>query len=163
MKKHLTILAILFVSYNLHSQVLISLLFGEKLNSPGLEFGLEGGFNWADNNGFDAEDRLRTFNLGFYFDIKLKNQFYLYTGVLVKSSMGAAKLSDADLDFLQVETYEEDGDYSQRIKYFVVPALAKYKFKNHFYLEGGPQFGLMHNAWVEFKYSDEDIKAQVRE
>ncbi len=104
---------------------------GDKLNSEGLEFGLEGGFNWSNISGLEANKSLSTFNLGYYFNIRLKNQWYLYTGVLVKSKLGVEKLSANDLNFLQTDVYEEEGDYSQVLNYFLVPALAKYKFKNN--------------------------------
>jgi len=58
----------------MQGQVLISLLFGDMLNSDGLEFGLEGGFNWSKVSGMETNSSLRTFNLGFYFDIRLKDQ-----------------------------------------------------------------------------------------
>ena len=45
----------------------------DKLNSEGLEFGLEGGVNWSNISNLDADKSLSTFNLGFYFDFKLKN------------------------------------------------------------------------------------------
>ncbi|WP_394774213.1 hypothetical protein [Flavobacterium sp.] len=45
MKKGLLLLIALFCMAPARSQVLISLLFGDKLNSPFLEFGLDGGIN----------------------------------------------------------------------------------------------------------------------
>ena len=131
MRKHLLIIVFLFVGISSQSQVLISLIMGDKLNSEGLEFGLEGGFNWSNISGLEANKSLSTFNLGYYFNIRLKNQWYLYTGVLVKSKLGVEKLSANDLNFLQTDVYEEEGDYSQVLNYFLVPALAKYKFKNN--------------------------------
>ena len=80
-------------------------------------------------SGLDTNRSLTAFNLGFYFDMRLKNQWYLNTGVLVKFKLGADKLSTNDLNFLQADVYEEEGDYSQVMNYFLVPALAKYKFK----------------------------------
>lgn len=139
----------------MHSQILLTVLFGDKLNSDGLEFGLEGGFNWSDIAGLEADKRLSTFNLGFYFDFRLKNQWNIYTGVLVKSKLGDDYLTANDLDFLGIEPYEVEGHYSQKINYFIVPALLKYNFENRMYLELGPQFGLMYKSWVEFN-SDED-------
>ena len=146
------------MGFTSHSQVLLSILFGDKLNSDGLEFGLEGGFNWSDISGLDADKRLSTFNLGFYFDFRLKNQWNIYTGVLVKSKLGAHKLSPEDLAFLEITpNLEENGNYSQVLNYFIVPALLKYNFKNRMYVEAGPQFGLMYRSWVEFE-SDLDNK-----
>ncbi|MDW7690635.1 porin family protein [Flammeovirgaceae bacterium SG7u.111] len=161
MKKCIPLFLLMFISFNLHSQVLISLLLGDKLNSPNLEFGLEGGFNWSGNSGFESNKKLRTFNLGFYFDIRLKEQLFLYTGVLVKSKLGAAKLSDADLAILKIDKFQEEGDYSQVLQSFVIPIFAKYKLKNHFYIEGGPQLGWQYKSWVEFNQSNADMKSKV--
>jgi opacity protein-like surface antigen len=158
-KKFIALLVIVLMGFTSHSQVLLSILFGDKLNSDGLEFGLEGGFNWSDISGLDADKRLSTFNLGFYFDFRLKNQWNIYTGVLVKAKLGDDKLSPADLEFLEITpNAEENGNYSQVLNYFLVPALLKYNFKNRMYVEAGPQFGLMYKSWVEFE-SDLDAKS----
>ncbi len=163
MRKYFIILALFFFTSSAQSQVLISLLFGDKLNSEGLEFGLEGGFNWSSVSSLEAGDRLSTFNLGFYFDIRLTDPWYLYTGVLVRSRLGVDGLSPNDLAFLQADVYPEQGEYSQVMNYFLVPALAKYKFENRIYVEGGLQFGLMYDAWVEFNSDVDGKKAVIRE
>mgnify|MGYP003645086917 CR=1 FL=1 len=154
---------LLFCSYQAQSQVLISLLFGDKLNSPGIEFGMEGGVNFSQISGLESSSRLPSFNLGFYFDIRINDPWYIYTGLLVKSKLGTNKLSPADLDFLGVDTYQAAGDYSQQFNYFIVPVLAKYKLKNNFYFEAGPQFGLMHKSWVEFNSDVDGEDARIRQ
>lgn len=161
--KKLVLIVLLFTGFSTQSQILLSLIFGEKLNSPGLEFGLEGGFNWSDISELDADERLSSFNLGFYFDFKLKNQWNLYTGVLVKAKLGDSDLSTNDLEFLGVEIQEEKGTYDQKINYFVVPALLKYNFKNRIYLEAGPQFALMYKAWVEFNSDSDDEEIRIKD
>ena len=162
-KKYLILLGFLIIGIESQSQVLIALLLGDKLNSDGLEFGLEAGYNWSNISGLETSKSLPAFNLGLYFDIRLKNQWYLYTGVLVKTTLGVDKLTTNDLDFLQTEFLEYEGDYSQKIKYFLVPVLAKYKFKKHIYIEGGPQFGLMYDAYVEFNSDVEGKSARIRD
>jgi len=153
----------------MNSQVLITLLLGDKLNTGKIEFGLEGGNNWSSISGFEADKYLSTLNLGFYFDIRLKNQWFLNTGTLVKAKLGVDHLTQNDLDFLGTEVYYDDngvrfqGDYSQQISYFLVPALIKYKFKNHIYIEAGPQFGLMYNAWVEYNSNIDDKDGRIKE
>ena len=62
--------------------MLLSLIFGDALNSDGLEFGLQGGFNWSSMSGLETSSGNSTFNLGFYFDIKLKEHLSIYTGVI---------------------------------------------------------------------------------
>jgi len=169
MKKYYIIIILLFVGGAAQSQVLITLLLGDKLNSDGLEFGLEGGVNWANISGLETNNFARKWNLGFYFDIRMKNQWYFYTGVLVKSNMGVDKLTDNDLIALGATKYMGNdgqplvGDYSQKMNYFLVPALIKYKFKNHFNVELGPQFGLMYKSWVEFESDIDGRDAIIKE
>jgi hypothetical protein len=155
-------LALLLAAQFASSQVLISLIFGEKLNSDAIEFGLEGGFNFSDIGTLDADKRLSTFNLGFYFDIQLKDAWRLYTGVLVKSKLGTENLSDADLALLGVTPLDESGTYSQYINNFLVPALLKYRFPNRIYAEAGPQFGLRYKGWVQFDSDVDGTETRVR-
>ncbi len=163
MKKYIITFAVLLCAFTMHSQILLTVLFGDKLNSDGLEFGLEGGFNFSDNSQFEASKRLTSFNLGFYFDFRLKNQWNIYTGVLVKAKLGDNKLTSNDLDFLGIEPYPENGTYSQKINYFIVPALLKYNFENRMYLELGPQFGLMYKSWVEFNSDVENREIKIKD
>ena len=171
MKRFLIILILALTSIQSQSQVLITLLLGDKLNSDGVEFGLEGGVNWAKISGMEAEGFSRLWNLGFYFDIRLKNQWFIYTGVLVKSELGVNKLSYNDLLYLDATIYPDiddpsldaEGDYSQQLRCFLVPVLAKYKFKNRVYAEAGPQFGLMYKSWVEFNSDIEGRDLTMKE
>ncbi len=168
-KKILFILLFLIGGYTSQSQVLITLLLGDKLNSPNLEFGLEGGLNWTNISGMETNNFARKWNLGFYFDIRIKNQWSLYTGVLVKSNFGVDNLTDNDLislgatNYNNLDTIPLIGDYSQKISSFMVPALIRYKFKNHMYVELGPQFSLMYKSWVEFESDIEGRDAIIKE
>ncbi|MCK5846976.1 MAG: PorT family protein [Bacteroidales bacterium] len=163
MKKLLLISILTLIGITSQSQILITLLLGDKLNQPGLEFGLEGGANWSQISGLENENFLTTFNMGFYFDIRLKNQLSLYTGVLVKANLGSDKITDNDLIKMDAEFYKDQtgtrlvGDYRHRMSYFLVPILFKYKFKNQIHIAAGPQLGLMYKSWIEFN-SDIDGK-----
>jgi hypothetical protein len=163
MKKYLFVFVLLIFNCTAYSQVLLSLLFGDKLNSDGLEFGLEGGVSWCQIDELDSHNSLTSFNLGFYFDIRLNDPWYIATGVLVKSKLGADELSPEDLDFLEIVTYPEQGSYSQKLNYFQVPVLIRYKFQNNVFIEAGPQFSLMHKAWVEFESETDDREARIRQ
>ena len=46
-KKYYILMLFIFCASVLHGQVLMSILFGDKLNSDGLEFGLDTGANWS--------------------------------------------------------------------------------------------------------------------
>jgi hypothetical protein len=168
MKKTLIIVALLFAGYQAHSQVLISIIFGDKLNSPNLEFGLEGGYNWSKISGFETGKPLGTFNLGFYFDFRIKKDFYIYTGVLVKSNTGIDNLRNDDLRKIGATIYDTssinlEGNYKQKLSYFWVPVLAKYRHKSNIFIEAGPQVGLMYKARIEFDSQVDDKDALLIE
>lgn len=168
MKKILLVL-FLIVSISAQSQILITLLLGDKLNSDGLEFGIEGGMNWTQISGFETKDMAQKWNLGFYFDIRIKNQLSLYTGVMVKSNMGIDKLTDNDLIIIGVDKYKNEngdlivGSYSHKMNTFLVPVLLKYKFKNQIHLALGPQFGLAYKSWIEFESDIEGKQAIIKD
>lgn len=153
MSRTLLILSLtMLVSASAHSQVIISLLLGDKLNSGKVEFGLDGGLNLSTQGGLGPRKNLSSFNLGFYFDIKLKEsqKWMIHTGVIVKSNMGVSALpvyalSDADLDSVFI-----GGSVERKLSYFNVPVLIKYKLTNQFYVEAGPQLGLLYKAYDEF-------------
>ena len=169
MKKYILIAIFTAIAGIAQSQILITLLLGDKLNQPGLEFGLEGGANWSQISGLDSKDFLTTFNMGFYFDIRLKNQLSLYTGLLVKANLGTDKLSDNDLTKMNAYFYKDQtgtrlvGDYRHRMNYFLVPILLKYKFKNQIHIAAGPQLGLMYKSWIEFNSDIDGHDATIKD
>ena len=163
MRKYLVLLLMLLPATQLQGQVLISLIFGEALNSGKVEFGLEGGYNWSKIDGLEADKYYSTFNLGFYFDIRLRTPWYLNTGVLVRAKLGTDHLSANDLAFLNADIYDEAGDYSQVTSTFIVPILLKYRFAENIFLAAGPGFGLSYNAWIEYNSTVEGKDATIKE
>ena len=132
-------------------QVLISLLLGDKLNSGKIEFGLDGGVNFPSIRGLEGGDLRGNFNIGFYFDVKLKNpQWMVHTGVLVKSSMGTEGLPVYSLNNPDLDNTFAAGEVKRRINYFNVPIAMKYVFKNNIYVEGGIMPSLRHSAYDIF-------------
>src|SRR4029078_6605739 len=114
----------------LHSQVLISLLLGDKLNSGKIEFGLDGGLSLASLTGIDGSKVHSNYNLGFYFDFKLKNPSWMFnTGVRVKCTMGAAKVPVYSLNDPDLDNTFSGGSITRKINYFDVPFMMKYTFK----------------------------------
>jgi hypothetical protein len=151
LKKILLILTFSLISINFsQGQVLISLIFGDKLNSDKLEFGLDGGFNWSTISSLEEANLKRGFHLGFYFDIKLQEKLFIHTGVIVKSPMGTEglhpySLGDDDLDSVLLES-----SVSRKLRYFNVPILLMYRFYGPLFVELGPQLGLLSKATDEF-------------
>lgn len=142
------------------SQILISLLFGEKLNSPNLEFGVEGGFNRSTLSGIDEAKGYNHFHLGFYFDFRIKNELWLNTGVRIKSDVGAKSLNPYSLDDHELDSVFLDGQVDRNLGYWYVPVHLKYKFAKNkqFYAVVGGQIGLRNKVNDTFynSYIDKD-------
>ena len=154
MKKIIFFVAIILSFHTGNTQVLISILLGDKLNTGKIEFGLDGGANWSTIKNLDGAKSLTSFNLGFYFDFKLKNpSWMLNTGVIVKSNMGADELPVYSVGNPNLDNAFTGGKVTRKINYFNVPIMMKYSFKNHIYLKGGIQLGLRYKAFDEFKNS----------
>jgi hypothetical protein len=166
MKKYLLIMGMLLFCFAANSQVLISILLGDKLNSGKVEFGLDGGLDWSNIHGLPGANSLTGFNLGFYFDIKLKNPAWMVnTGVIVKSPLGADDLPVYSLNDPHLDSVFAGGSVTRKLRYFNVPVMMKYKFKNNLYVKGGIQLGLRAKAFDEFTNTiqdDEDLKYKLK-
>jgi hypothetical protein len=166
MKKYLLITGMLLFCFAANSQVLISILLGDKLNSGKVEFGLDGGLNWSTMHGLPGANNLTGFNLGFYFDIKLKNPAWMVnTGVIVKSPLGADDLPVYPLNDPHLDSVFASGSVTRKLRYFNVPITMKYKFKNNLYVKAGVQLGLRSKCFDEFTNTikdDEDLKYKLK-
>ena len=129
MKKLILLFFFILTLSAAQGQILISLLFGDKLNSDKIEFGLDGGLNITKLSGFQSAKPLAAFNLGFYFDIKIKNQWFLTTGVQVKSNVGLDGLKQADVAILDPTfTYSDSGTFRQEVTYFHIASKTIFMF-----------------------------------
>jgi hypothetical protein len=151
MKKSILIIVFLATCYSANSQVLISLLLGDVLNSEKIEFGLDGGVNFARIANLEPGKAASIFNLGFYFDIKFTEHVLLHTGVIVKSSQGADKLAVYSLDNPDLDAVFSDGYVTRKINHFSVPILFKYRFATFLNVEAGPMLALRSRGYDEFK------------
>jgi hypothetical protein len=140
------------ISYlkNSSGQVLMSLILGDNLNTGNIEFGLDGGLNLSSLTNTTASSSLNSFNLGFYFDIKMKEPWMLHTGVIVKSRLGASDLDVYSLGQTDLDNSFKGGSVNRKLDYFNTPVMLKYIFKNHFFLEAGINLGLLYNSKDEF-------------
>ena len=154
------ILLSFFYIQTAQSQILISLLLGDKLNTGKIEFGIEGGYNRSYLSGIDNAKGLNNFHLGFYFDFKLKNDWFLNTGVRVKSNMGATNIAVYQTDDEDVNNVFSDGHVTRKIGYFYVPVHIKYRFAKQFYAMAGFQIGLRNTArdlFYKSAYEKDDV------
>jgi len=135
----------------MQGQVLLSILFGDNLNTDKLEFGMNAGFNLSNIRGIAESQGLNNWELGFYFDIhpKEKSPWYIATGVYVKSNVGGKNIP---LDYpgnrqINDSVYNgfvvADGHVEKRFNTFYVPANIRYLTKSGLFVEAGAQIGLV--------------------
>jgi len=146
----------LFISFSTTSkaQILISLLFGDALNTEEIEFGLITGLNTSWILDIEESSSLHNFHLGFYFHINMFESSYLSTGVLVKSNVGASGMSTYPVGDPEFDDVFADGELTKKINYFYVPIMWHQRFNNRFYLEGGLQLGLRSKVYDYFDLED---------
>ncbi|WP_194776240.1 outer membrane beta-barrel protein [Pararhodonellum marinum] len=138
------------ISASSNAQVLISLLFGDALNTDKIEFGLTGGMNRSYLRDIPDSEGLNNFNLGFYFNILLLENAYLSTGVLVKSNVGATGMATYPLGDEDFDGIFEDGMLTTKINYFYIPIMWQQRIRTRILLEGGLQAGLRTKAFDLF-------------
>jgi hypothetical protein len=145
-KKIILLLLLAVFSLSVNAQVLITLLLGDALNSDKIEFGLSGGMTHSYISTIDNSEGMNTFDLGFYFHILMKKNSYLSTGVHVKSSMGATGMPVYSMDDPDFDAVYKDGTLTKKIPVFSVPILFHQRFNQRWYIEAGPQLGLIHQS-----------------
>ena len=146
-----------------HSQVIIALLFGDKLNSDRLEFGLSGGLNISNISNF-ADTKTRTgFNLGLYFNIKLNDNCFLRVEAVPKFPTGVAKMKPYSLNDTGLDSLLYDGEVTREIRNIGLPVLIRYRIKNLLFAEGGPQLNLRTKAKDIFESGDLTYKNHIED
>jgi hypothetical protein len=144
LKKIILLVMLSTFTVTVNAQVLITLLLGDALNTDKIEFGLSGGLAHSYIGTIDNSEGMNTFDLGFYFHILMKNSSYLSTGVHVKSSMGAEGMPVYSMDDPNFDAIYKDGTLTKKIPGFYVPILFHQRFNQRWYIEAGPQLGLLH-------------------
>ncbi|RLD54538.1 MAG: PorT family protein [Bacteroidetes bacterium] len=171
MKKYLAIILISFATIQVaQSQILISLLFGDKLNTGKIEFGLSGGLNLTYLRGISESRGQQNWALGFYFDflLKEKSPWYIATGVYVKSNVGARNIP---LDYPGNRTINDsiytgfvnfNGTVEKQFNTFYVPINLRYMTKSGIFIEGGAQIGLVFKTRDIYTANVDDNKLEYK-
>lgn len=143
-------LAVMLACHSTRSQVLISLILGDELNTGKIEFGLEGGATFSTINGLDGARYKTGWNLGFYFDFRTKHRWSIATGVMVKSPWGAEGLAPYPVGDSTLDRSLAGATVSRELRYFNVPVMIKYPL-GRFFVMGGVQPSLGYKAFDVFE------------
>jgi hypothetical protein len=138
MKKVLFSILLLTICKAATAQVLIALLFGDKLNTDKLEFGLFGGPTFSNISNMNAESK-SGFNLGLYFNVKISNNFFLHPEAIAKEALGAEGIAPYSTGIPEIDESFIDGTVTRKIKAVSLPLLVHYRIKGSLFAEAGPQ------------------------
>ena len=136
----------------MQGQVLLSLIFGDKLNSGKVEFGMNGGFNLSYIRGIQESKGQNNWELGFYFDILLKEKspWYAANRCLYQIKCWRQKYTIGfcweTVQLIQrfiTNLLTPDGTVEKKFNTFYVPLNLRYLSKSGFFIEGGAQIGLV--------------------
>ena len=159
MKKRLVSLLVVFslapaVS---KSQILISILFGEQLNSGKMEFGLVGGLNYSKLPGLEAPEFKRSFGLGLFLDYTFTDTWILAVEANVKKSLGSDNLQLADFPYPVNDTIVQESTKAYRnLNLINVPVLINYRFKNRLGIGAGFYASIVHGTRDYVQYSQKN-------
>ncbi len=154
------ILMFTFVASLAHSQVLIALLFGDKLTTDKFELGIRLAGNWDNVTGWGETKTRFDFGFGIYGTLKLSQKLSLQPELLFKDPRGANKVPADVFDNPNLEPLLENASVSAKLAYVSVPVLLKYYLTPHLSLGFGPQFGYLSSARKEYVaqvYSEDDL------
>jgi hypothetical protein len=133
MKKLTGTLIFLLFFHLSQSQILIALLFGDKLNTGKLEFGLMVGPEFSNLTGVNGELR-PGLALALYFNIKLNDRFYLHPEAIPKLSFGAKDLPVYPLNDVHLDSLFATGSVKRTIKAIGLPLLLNTGLPDYFLL-----------------------------
>jgi hypothetical protein len=151
MMKPLLIAVVLSLCWKLSAaQVVIALLFGDKLNTDKLEFGLVVTPSFTNISGMDSKNR-NGLTLGIYFNFRPDKRFYIHAEGIAKGAFGATSIAPYPTGNDSLDALFHGGEVERKIQSFGLPLLCRYRLVGKLYAEAGVQADWILNAHDIFK------------
>ncbi|TRZ41811.1 outer membrane beta-barrel protein [Robertkochia solimangrovi] len=160
MKTRILILLALFNFITMRSQILMSLIFGDKLNSKELSFGIHLDQSWNTMSNTESSSSLTSFNLGLFFNYMIDEHWRGNLEMLAKYQRGASDLPVYPTGDSLLDTQFMYGNIDREINYLSLPISIQYVTKPGIYAEIGPQISLRFKAKDIFNadINDEELR-----
>ncbi|HEX6193498.1 MAG TPA: porin family protein [Chitinophagaceae bacterium] len=161
MKKWLILCLLAGYCNILSAQVLIAVLFGNKLNTGKIEFGIT--VNPVFSGITNLESEYKTgLNLGIYFNFRPDKKFYFHVEGIAKGSFGAKDIAPYTTNDDTLDALFAGGSIVRKIKVFSMPVLGRYALSKKFYLEAGIQPDLILKVHDIFKTKANDNELEYK-
>ncbi|SFU02127.1 Outer membrane protein beta-barrel domain-containing protein [Algoriphagus locisalis] len=131
------------------AQVIMSLIFGDKLNNEDNLFGIHLDYSWNNMSLSGAQDPMGSFNLGLFYTHKFDENWHLNLDLMAKYQRGAAGIAPYDLGDPSLNMFYANSEVTRKINYFSIPATMRYAFQGTYFVELGPQ--------ISFRLKAQDI------
>ena len=146
MKKLTCLMIVLAFCHAASSQVLIAILFGDKLNTDKLEFGLMVSPTFTNISEITSDPKFGL-GLSLYFNVKMSQNFFFRLEASPKAVFGAQRIPPYNTGIGVIDSiYAAEGSVERKIKALSLPLLLRYRLKGLLFAEGGIQVNWMTNA-----------------
>lgn len=144
MKKLILIICLIF-SFNsiTKSQLVIALLFGDKLYTPKTELGLNVGANASSLTNIKNAAYINQVGFGMYFKWKLNDNWQLQPEFYFRYPQGGKKLPPYGISDSAIDSILENSRLIRKSQYFSLPIHINYRIWDELRFSFGPQFSFM--------------------
>jgi len=162
-KKLFTFVSLFLFVGTARSQIIVALLFGDKLNTGTLEFGLVASPAITNITNSASESR-SGFNLGLFFNIHPEKKFFIHLELTAKGALGAENIAPYSTGNDSLDRLFNEGSVERIIKSFNVTPLGRYAFSKQFFVDGGFQTNLMFKPKDVFHstVNDNDLEYSIK-
>ena len=143
----LTLALLMIPARDAGAQVLIGLLFGDKVSTEKFHLGINVGANFANLSGIDGTKARTGFIFGLLGEWRFAENFYLQPELLPFYAAGAKNLPPEGLDIPELDPLVTDKKRQRQTNYFAIPVVVKYGAMNRrLHLGVGGQIGFLTSA-----------------
>jgi hypothetical protein len=130
------------------AQVLIGMLFGDRLASETFNIGFEIGMNFSTVSGLDGASRSRGPLIGLFASWRFSEHYHLFTGVLPLSDKGAEDADPIPLNDPELDPLIAAGRMERDLSYVDIPVLVQWAHRRDYGLRVGvgPQVSILLSA-----------------
>lgn len=157
----LPFILLLTYSNSSKSQVIISLIFGDALNSPNTQFGLEVGANVASVTNYELTDLTGGFQISMFLNWKFSEKWSLYNNLIANSNRGY-RGNGSLIDSIYVPENDYELSYMKvRLMYGGIQSALRYHISPSFSVAAGLNLGLLFRATEEALFQKEDSELNI--
>lgn len=117
------------------------------------QFGVKAGMNVSsisDDSSLSDQGSKIGFNAGFFMNAPLGTNFSIQPEILYNNLGSKVTLTEVDINDTTYRT-----EYARHLDYITVPVMFQYNATPEFYLEAGPEFGLLVSARDKYKSTED--------